>query len=63
MNIADYIKTIRKKLGINQIELASLIWSSNDSNKKQSLISKYEKGHVIPPGNVLLKIQSLDPDK
>lgn len=57
MDIAEYIKKLRKeKLGLTQDEFAKLI-NSNKFN-----ISNYETGRAVPPGNVLIKIQALDPD-
>ena len=49
----EFIKTMRKKLGLTQEELAALL------RKPQSSISKYERGTSMPPGDVILKIQSL----
>lgn len=54
MKITDYIKSIRKKLGLTQEGLAAKI-ESNRFN-----VANYETGRAIPPGDVLLKIQELD---
>ena len=56
MNIAKYIKNLRKALEMTQSELAKAIDSNRDN------IANYETGRAIPPGDVLLKIQSLDPN-
>ena len=57
MDIAKYIKDLRKKLGMTQLELGEEINSNRDN------IANYEVGRAIPPGDVLLKIQALDPDR
>lgn len=57
MEIAEYIKDIRHKLGMTQEQFAQLLSS------KRYNIANYETGRTIPPGNVLLKIQALDPDR
>ena len=57
MEISNYVKTIRKKLGLTRREFAELL-NSNRFN-----IYNYEKKRAIPPGDVLLKIQELDPGR
>ena len=57
MGLSEYIRKVRKELGFTQDELARQI-GSNKFN-----ISNYETGRAIPPGNVLIKIQELDPSK
>ena len=57
MNIENTIKQIRKNLGLTQIELAEKI-GSNRFN-----IANYETGRAIPPANIFVRIQDLDPDR
>ena len=57
MTIQDYIRAVRKKLNLTQEQFANLL-STNRFN-----ITNYETGRAIPPGNMLLKIQALDPDR
>ena len=57
MKIPDYIKGVRKKLGLTQEQFSKLL-SSNRFN-----ITNYETGRAIPPGDILLKIQALDSDR
>ena len=52
--IQKYIKTVRKKLGLTQAQMAMII------KKKRYSIANYETGRAIPPGNVLLAIQKLE---
>jgi len=53
MNIAKEIRRIRKAAGLTQLELAKKI------KRDRSIISHYEAGDCIPPGDILLKIWSL----
>ena len=53
--IGQYIKRVRRLLGITQAELAKKL------GKKRDNIAKYETNKAIPPGNVLLEIQKMDP--
>lgn len=53
-NIGKLIKETRKSLGITQAELAKLL------GKGRTTITEYERGQIIPPGNILLKIQELE---
>ena len=53
-NIGKLIKETRKSLGITQAELAKLL------GKGRTTITEYERGQIIPPGDILLKIQSLE---
>ena len=57
MDIAKYIRDLRKKLKMTQAELGKAISSNRDN------IANYEIGRAIPPGDVLLKIQALDSDR
>ena len=57
MRIKTTIKQIRKKLGLTQTELAKRI-GSNRFN-----IANYETGRAMPPADVYLRIQDLDPDQ
>ena len=52
--ISQYVKSVREKLGLTQFEFAKLI------PKERYVISDYETGRSIPPGDVLLKIQELE---
>ena len=49
-NLAEYIKSLRKALGLTQSELAAIL------KIQRYNISKYENGITIPPGDVLLKM-------
>ena len=57
MNIANTIKQIRKRLGLTQTKLAEKI-GSNRFN-----IANYETGRSIPPADVFVRIQDLDPGR
>ena len=56
MKINEFVKKVRKKLGLTQTEFGQLV------GKNRSTIAKYELGLAIPPGDVLLNIQGLDAD-
>ena len=51
--IAQFIKRVRVKAGLTQKQFGDLI------GKKRDVIAKYETGKAIPPGDVLLRIQSI----
>lgn len=53
MKTAIFVKQSRKALGFTQQQLADLL------NKDRSLISHYESGYSIPPGNIILKLIAL----
>ena len=55
--LKDYIKNLRKKLNLTQEGFAELI------GKDRTTVARYESGDVIPPGNVLLEIQALNPNQ
>lgn len=54
-NLSEYVKSVRAALGLTQEAFSQLI------NKRRYVVADYETGRTIPPGNVLVKIQSLDP--
>lgn len=54
--IANYVKKVRKAKGLTQNQLACLL------GLKRAAVTQYELGRNIPPGDVLLKIQALDPE-
>lgn len=49
------VKRIRTALGLTQEAFAKKI------GKTRGDVAKYELGYAVPPGDVLLKIQELDP--
>ena len=49
----EIIRLARKHKGLNQKEFSQLI------NKSQAVVSKYETGQIIPPGNILLRCQKI----
>ncbi|WP_372342163.1 multiprotein-bridging factor 1 family protein [Geothrix sp. PMB-07] len=51
--IASLVRRARKKHGWTQQELAA------ELGRGQSLISKYERGQVVPPGDVLISCMKL----
>ena len=53
MKIPEIIKLARKRDDLSQVEFARKL------GKTQALISKYEKGDVMPPGDVLQKCQDM----
>lgn len=55
--ISDLVRNKRKELGVTQEKLAELI------GKKRWDIANYENEKAIPPGDVLLRIQALEPGK
>lgn len=55
--ISEMIREKRKKLKITQRELAEMI------GKTRWDIANYENEKAIPPGDVLIKIQELRPEK
>ena len=55
MDIAKFIKDKRFQLGLTQEELAKLI------GKKRTTVTLYESGKIMPPANILIMIQELDP--
>ena len=59
--IAKVIKAKRKKLGVNQPELARLFNASEplDLQTTQTDISKYERGFTVCPTGKFLKFQNL----
>jgi transcriptional regulator with XRE-family HTH domain len=63
MNISDYVKIVRKKLNLSQIEFAKAVWPEKNPLVTQPLISRYESSKTIPAGDNLLRIQALDPDR
>lgn len=54
MNIPDLIKAVRKRHKLTQESLSRML------GKSRPTVTKYELGTVIPPGNILLKIQELE---
>ena len=54
MKISEYVKSFRKQTGLTQNEFAEAIRTN------RSAIANYENGRVIPPGNVLLRIQAFE---
>jgi DNA-binding transcriptional regulator YiaG len=52
--ISIYIKELRERLGLKQGPFGELI------GKDRTTVNKYESGRVIPPGDVLLRMQDLD---
>jgi transcriptional regulator with XRE-family HTH domain len=60
MEPSDYIKSVRKKLGLNQTELAQLLFPSKDPRITQSYISRYESGRTAIKLDVFLKLQELE---
>jgi transcriptional regulator with XRE-family HTH domain len=50
---ADFVKTIRKQLNLTQAELSAKL------GVDRSTVTKYELGTVIPPGDVILRMQEL----
>ena len=57
MKLNEFIKQLRKQLGLTQTGLGALI------GKDRSTVAKYELGLTVPPGNVLLELQALDPNR
>jgi len=57
MKICEYIKGVRKKLKLTQSQFAEEL-KINRCN-----IANYETGRVVPPGNILLKIQEFIKNK
>ena len=59
MNVANYVRSVRLRLGLTQQALA------NKLKKSRWSVTNYELGRALPPGDVLLQIQafelSLDP--
>jgi transcriptional regulator with XRE-family HTH domain len=55
-NYAEYVKTIRKKLGLTQLQLAELVGVG------RSTVGNYELGEIKPSADVFIKLQSLDSD-
>ena len=53
-DIGKLIKDARKALGITQAEFAKLL------GKGRTTITEYERGQIVPPGDILLKIQELE---
>jgi len=54
-NSANYIKSIRKSLGLTQKQLAE------KTGSKRENIAKYETGKAMPPGDFILRLQQLQP--
>jgi len=54
MKLNEFIKQLRKQLGLTQTGFGVLI------GKDRSTVAKYELGIVIPPGNILVKIQEIE---
>lgn len=52
--IAAAIRTIRKRIGLSQVELAT------ELGIKQTTVSQYERGSVKPSARQIIKILSLD---
>ena len=48
MNLPDLIKTTRKNLNLTQKDFGKLI------GKSISCVSRYEAGHIIPPGDIVM---------
>ena len=55
MDIAKSIKKKRIHLGLTQTALAKLI------GKKRTTVTNYESGKIMPPANVFIMIQELNP--
>ena len=53
-DIAKYIKKLRLRLGLTQEQFGVII------GRKRDVVTKYEGGNAIPPGDILLKIQALE---
>ena len=51
---ANFVRRIRKRLGITQREFAQKIGKTRDA------VANYETCRAIPPGDVVLKIQELE---
>jgi len=54
VEISEYIKAVRTVMGETQKDFAKRL------GKDRTTITNYEAGRVIPPGDVLLRIQKLD---
>ena len=52
VNIGRYVKATRKGAGLNQDEFGKIVGGLG-----RGAVSKYERGNVIPPGDVLIKMQ------
>jgi transcriptional regulator with XRE-family HTH domain len=55
MDIPKIIKNKRIQLGLTQTALAKLI------GKKRTTVTHYESGKIIPPANIFIMIQELNP--
>jgi len=55
MDISKIIKNKRIQLGLTQTALAKLI------GKKRTTVTQYESGKIMPPANILIMIQELNP--
>lgn len=63
MNAAETIKAIREALRFTQTQFCTYYNHSEPTDLKidQPLLSKYETGDVVPPGDKMLKFLSLAP--
>jgi len=58
----EYIKHVRKSLGINQTDFARLLFPDKNPQVAQSYVSRYERGEFMFSAEVLLRLQALDSD-
>ena len=63
MNVAETIKGIREALKLTQTQFCALFNTLEPLNLKidQPLLSKYESGDVVPPGDKYQKFLNLAP--
>ncbi|WP_320201770.1 helix-turn-helix domain-containing protein (plasmid) [Agrobacterium sp. rho-13.3] len=55
--MAGLIRAARRKKGLNQAQFAALI------GKSQGMVSRYESGESVPPGDVIMHcMHSVSPD-
>lgn len=57
MNVHDYIKQVRKSLGLTQTEFAEQLQTT------QANVSKWERGETMPSAELLWRVQGMDQEK
>ena len=59
MNIATFVKVVRKQKRLTQTQFGQLIWGGDPPHLVRNRIAKYETRKAMPPADVFIRIQAL----
>jgi hypothetical protein len=54
-----HIKSIRRRLGLTQVQMGRLVWPGDPDNLTQSRVAKYLAGTAMVPTATFLRIHKL----